>query len=69
MILRQFLHTRPVVASSYLLGCGGQASGAVIDPVADPEFYLRAAADTGMRIHYVIDTHGHADHVSPSRTA
>ena len=67
MILRQFLHTDPVVAASYLFGCGGRASGAVVDPVAEPEFYLRAAADAGMRIHYVIDTHGHADHVSTGR--
>lgn len=67
MILRQFLHRDPVVAASYLFGCGGEASGAVVDPVADPELYLRAAADAGLRIHYVIDTHGHADHVSTGR--
>jgi hydroxyacylglutathione hydrolase len=67
MILRQFLHTDPVVAASYLFGCGGKASGAVIDPVAEPEFYLRAADDAGMQLHYVVDTHGHADHVSTGR--
>lgn len=67
MILRQFLHTAPVVAASYLFGCGGRTAGAVVDPVADPEVYLRAAADTGIRILYVIDTHGHADHVSTGR--
>jgi hydroxyacylglutathione hydrolase len=66
MILRQFLHSDPV-AISYLLGCGGKASGAVIDPVGDPAFYLDAAAKTGMRILYVIDTHIHADHVSTGR--
>ncbi|TIS08613.1 MAG: MBL fold metallo-hydrolase, partial [Mesorhizobium sp.] len=31
MILRQFLHTDPV-AASYLFGCGGKASAAVVDP-------------------------------------
>ena len=67
MILRQFLHTHPVVAASYLFGCGGNASGAVIDPVAEPGFYLHAAEETGMRILHVIDTHGHADHVSTGR--
>ena len=35
MILRQFLHKDPV-AASYLFGCGGKASGAVVDPVGDP---------------------------------
>lgn len=67
MILRQFLHTTPVVAASYLFGCGGRTAGAVVDPVADPEVYLRAATDAGMRILYVIDTHGHADHLSTGR--
>jgi glyoxylase-like metal-dependent hydrolase (beta-lactamase superfamily II) len=68
MILRQFLHTAPAVAVSYLFGCGGKTSGAVVDPVADPDFYLRAAAETGMKIRYVVDTHVHADHVSTGRT-
>lgn len=67
MILRQFLHTDPAVAASYLLGCGGNAAGAVVDPVGDPAAYARAAEETGLRIRYVLDTHGHADHVSSGR--
>jgi glyoxylase-like metal-dependent hydrolase (beta-lactamase superfamily II) len=67
MILRQFLHTDPVVAASYLFGCGGKAAGAVVDPVDDPAVYLRAAEETGLRIRYVVDTHVHADHVSTGR--
>jgi hydroxyacylglutathione hydrolase len=63
MILRQFLHADPV-AISYLFGCGGRASCAVVDPVGDIEPYLRAADETGMRILSVIDTHVHADHRS-----
>lgn len=66
MILRQFLHSDPV-AISYLFGCGGKASGAVVDPVGDIGIYLDAARDTGMKILYVIDTHIHADHVSSGR--
>jgi hydroxyacylglutathione hydrolase len=66
MILRQFLHQEPV-GISYLFGCGGQAAGAVVDPVGDIEPYLRAADDAGMRINFVIDTHIHADHVSAGR--
>jgi hydroxyacylglutathione hydrolase len=67
MILRQFLHTDPV-AASYLFGCGGKASAAVVDPVGDIVPYIEAAAATGMRILYVIDTHIHADHLSAGRT-
>ena len=63
MILRQFLQTDPV-AISYLFGCGGQATAAVVDPVGDIAPYVSAAKDAGMRILYVIDTHIHADHDS-----
>jgi len=66
MILRQFLHKDPV-GISYLFGCGGQAAAAVVDPVGPAEPYMRAAQDAGMRIHYVIDTHIHADHLSSGR--
>jgi len=66
MILRQFLHSDPV-GVSYLLGCGGRAAAAVVDPVGDLAPYLSAAAATGMRIRYVIDTHLHADHLSAGR--
>jgi len=67
MILRQFLHEQPAVAASYLFGCGGRRAGAVVDPVEPPPFYLGAAADAGLRIRYVIDTHVHADHRSTAR--
>ena len=66
MILRQFLHTDPV-AISYLFGCGGHATCAVVDPVGDIQPYLRVADETGMRIRFVIDTHIHADHRSAGR--
>jgi hydroxyacylglutathione hydrolase len=67
MIVRHYLHTDPAVAVSYLFGCGGKATGAIVDPVESPEFYLREAEALGVRIRYVIDTHVHADHVSTGR--
>ncbi len=66
MILRQFLHADPV-GVSYLFGCGGKATAAVVDPAGDIEVYLRVAEEAGMRIHFVIDTHVHADHLSAGR--
>jgi hydroxyacylglutathione hydrolase len=66
MILRQFLHNDPV-GISYLFGCGGKATAAVVDPVGDIQPYLQAADNAGMRIHFVIDTHVHADHLSAGR--
>jgi glyoxylase-like metal-dependent hydrolase (beta-lactamase superfamily II) len=67
MILRHYLHTEPAVAISYLFGCGGRGAGAVVDPVAAPEFYLRESEALGLRLRYVVDTHGHADHRSTGR--
>jgi hydroxyacylglutathione hydrolase len=66
VIFRQFLHQDPVGAS-YLLGCGGHAMCAVVDPVEEIEPYLKAAEDTRMSIRYVFDTHVHADHISGGR--
>ena len=67
MILRQFLHNDPV-GISYLFGCGGKATAAVVDPVGDIQPYLDAADRSGMKINFVIDTHVHADHISAGRT-
>ena len=67
MILRQYLTTEPVVAASYLLGCGGKGVGAVVDPVEEIRPYLHDAEALGLTLRYVIDTHVHADHASGAR--
>jgi glyoxylase-like metal-dependent hydrolase (beta-lactamase superfamily II) len=67
MILRQYLHQEPVIAASYLFGCGGRGIGAVVDPVEDIDPYLADAERHGLQIRYVIDTHLHADHISGAR--
>lgn len=66
MFLRQFLHKDPI-GISYLFGCVGKASAAVVDPVGDVEVYIREARDLGVKILYVFDTHVHADHLSVGR--
>jgi glyoxylase-like metal-dependent hydrolase (beta-lactamase superfamily II) len=67
MILRQILHTSPTIASSYVFGCGSKSVCAVVDPVAEPQFYLDTVSELGMQVRYVIDTHVHADHLSTGR--
>jgi glyoxylase-like metal-dependent hydrolase (beta-lactamase superfamily II) len=67
MIVRQYLHQQPIVAASYLIACGGKGVAAVVDPVDEPDVYLRAAEQVGTRLRFIIDTHIHADHVSRGR--
>ncbi|HUE96441.1 MAG TPA: MBL fold metallo-hydrolase [Longimicrobiaceae bacterium] len=67
MILRQYLDTSPVVAASYLFGCGGKATGMVVDPTEEIARYQRDAEALGLPIRYVVDTHVHADHRSGGR--
>ena len=51
--------------AAYLFGCGTHGVGAVVDARADDVGeYLTFAADKGLRLTHVIDTHIHADHRS-----
>lgn len=50
---------------SYLVGGGGEA--VAVDPSADVAAYLEAAAEHGLRITHVLETHVHADHLSRAR--
>jgi glyoxylase-like metal-dependent hydrolase (beta-lactamase superfamily II) len=64
VILRQLLHTEPVVAASYVVACGGRGVAMVVDPVGDLAPYLAIASETSTRITHIVDTHVHADHRS-----
>jgi glyoxylase-like metal-dependent hydrolase (beta-lactamase superfamily II)/rhodanese-related sulfurtransferase len=53
---------------SYLVGCAASCAALLIDPeVSQVDRYLALAARDGLRIHYVVDTHTHADHFSATR--
>ncbi len=53
---------------SYLVGCADTCAGALIDPeVSQIDRYMALAQRDALRIHFVIDTHTHADHFSASR--
>lgn len=67
MIFRQYLHKNPI-AAAYLLGCGGQSKGIIVDPlIEEVDFYIEEAKNLGMNITHIIDTHLHADHISGGR--
>src|SRR5215471_13710888 len=48
--------------ASYMLSSEGEA--VVVDPQRDVEMYLKVAADRGVTIHHIFETHLHADFVS-----
>lgn len=66
MIFRQLLN-EPIAAASYLLGCTTSGEAAVIDPGLPAEQYALIAADKGLRIRYILETHLHADYFSTGR--
>ena len=51
--------------ASYLLASDGEA--VVVDPQRDVELYLKAAADHGVAIRHIFESHLHADFVSGHR--
>ncbi|MBS0366217.1 MAG: MBL fold metallo-hydrolase [Proteobacteria bacterium] len=63
-----FEHLSAGGCQSYLVGCADTCAAALIDPeISLIDRYLALAARDGLRIHYLIDTHTHADHFSATR--
>ena len=63
MFLRQI--TDPALAqNAYLIGCQRTGEAILIDPERDLDRYFLIAADNGLRITAVADTHIHADYLS-----
>ncbi len=56
------IYTNCLAQASYYLESEGEV--AIIDPIREPDYYLRKAAERGATIKYVLETHFHADFVS-----
>jgi glyoxylase-like metal-dependent hydrolase (beta-lactamase superfamily II)/rhodanese-related sulfurtransferase len=53
---------------SYLIGCEETCHAIVVDPeLGEADRYVALAAEKGLRIRYVLDTHTHADHFTATR--
>ncbi len=52
---------------SYLVGSKRAGEAVVVDPARHSDQYITAAAEGGLRITGVFDTHVHADHISGAR--
>ncbi|HSS37644.1 MAG TPA: MBL fold metallo-hydrolase, partial [Polyangia bacterium] len=53
---------------SYLIGCEETRAAILVDPELEQgDQYLALAAERGLRVRYVADTHTHADHFTAAR--
>lgn len=66
MLIRR-IYDEDLSQTSYLIGCQATGQAIVVDPRRDSEEYLRIAADNGMTITAVTETHIHADYLSGTR--
>ena len=53
----------------YLLGDRDTGQGVLIDPSYSPEAFVQRAADQGLTVTHVINTHGHPDHTNGNAVA
>jgi hydroxyacylglutathione hydrolase len=66
MFLRQI--SDPALGqNAYLIGCQRTGEALLVDPQRDVDRYLRIAAENGLRIVAVAETHIHADYLSGAR--
>ncbi|MDI9569488.1 MAG: MBL fold metallo-hydrolase [Pseudomonadota bacterium] len=66
MILKQ-MQVSQMAVFAYLVGDEETGEALVIDPAADTARIVSAAADNGLTIKYIVNTHGHVDHISGNR--
>ncbi|MGA7827241.1 MAG: MBL fold metallo-hydrolase [Geobacteraceae bacterium] len=57
----------PIKANCYLIGCEKTGDAAVIDAGGNADLILGRAKALGLKIRYLLNTHGHFDHVSANR--
>jgi hydroxyacylglutathione hydrolase len=67
MIVVKRFYDPKLAQASYLIGATDSRTAVVIDANRDSEQYVAAAADEGLTITHVTETHIHADFVSGSR--
>ena len=57
----------PIQANCFILGCEDTLEAVVIDPGEEGDRILQAVADSNLIVKYIINTHGHMDHVSANK--
>ncbi|MCK5695560.1 MAG: MBL fold metallo-hydrolase [Desulfobacula sp.] len=66
MIIKK-LEVGPIMANCFILGCEATKEAVVIDPGDDADRILMELAKSELKVKYLINTHGHFDHVSANK--
>lgn len=61
-VIRQIL-AGPYMVHTYLVVCPKTKEAALIDPAGDEEKVMRAVEEEGAKVKYILNTHGHSDHL------
>jgi glyoxylase-like metal-dependent hydrolase (beta-lactamase superfamily II) len=56
-----------MAVNCYIIGCEETMEAAVIDPGGSPASIVRALEELGLKAVYIINTHGHTDHMGGNR--
>jgi glyoxylase-like metal-dependent hydrolase (beta-lactamase superfamily II) len=66
VIIKQ-LTVGPIMANCFILGCERTRQAAVIDPGDETDKILMSLAGEKLTLKYILNTHGHFDHVGGNR--
>lgn len=61
------IEVAPLDVNCFVLGCEETGEGIVVDPGGDADRIADLVARHGLKIRYVLNTHGHFDHVGANR--
>ena len=57
----------PIMANCFVLGCDETKEAVVIDPGDEPDRILQALAESNLAVKFIVNTHGHFDHVGANK--